>query len=101
MGIKYQREDGPWQWQLAFYKNEELNNSTSAERYSFDLVRSGDQQNEETNQFNGRGAFTFGLGTGCETETGASLRSEERRVGKECGARVTRAASARHDSHDG
>ncbi len=77
MGIKYQREDGPWQWQLAFYKNEELNDSTSAERYSFDLVRSGDQQNEETNQFNGRGAFTFGLGTGCETETGASLQAGE------------------------
>ena len=77
MGIKYQREDGPWQWQVAFYKNEELNDATSPERYSFDLVRNGDQQNEEINQWNGRGAYTFGLGTACETEVGGSLQAGE------------------------
>ncbi|MDZ7826886.1 MAG: hypothetical protein U5R48_13825 [Gammaproteobacteria bacterium] len=29
MGIQYRREDGPWSTRLAFYKNEELNNSTA------------------------------------------------------------------------
>lgn len=75
MGVKYLRNDGPWSGQLAFYKNEELNDATNLDRYSFDLVRQGEQQNEEVNQFNGRLAYTFGLGSGCETELGASLEA--------------------------
>jgi len=75
MGIKYQRSDGPWNSQFAFYKNEELNDSASADRYSYDLVREGDQQNEEVNQLNARLAYTFGLGSSCETELGASLEA--------------------------
>ncbi|MBA6411640.1 hypothetical protein H2508_00710 [Parahaliea sp. F7430] len=75
MGLKYERQDGPWSSQLAFYKNEELNDSSSAKRYAFDLVRSGDQQNEEINQINARLAYTFGLGSNCETEVGASYET--------------------------
>ncbi|UTF58593.1 porin [Gilvimarinus sp. DA14] len=73
MGVKYVRSDGPWSSQLAFYKNEELNDATNLDRYAFDLVRVGEQQNEETNTFNGRLAYTFGLDSGCETEVGASV----------------------------
>lgn len=75
MGIKYQRQDGAWQSHIAFFKNEELNDATNTDRYSFDLIREGDQQNEESNQLNGRLAYTFGLGTGCETELGASAEA--------------------------
>jgi len=77
MGIQYRREDGPWSTQLAFYKNEELNDSTDAGRYSLDLLRSGDQQNEEINQFNARVDYTFGRGSGCETEVGGSAQRSE------------------------
>lgn len=75
MGIKYQRSDGSWNSHLAFYKNEELNDATNLDRYSFDLVRDGEQQNEEINQLNGRVAYTFGRGSNCETEVGASLEA--------------------------
>ncbi|WP_024461853.1 hypothetical protein [Marinimicrobium sp. LS-A18] len=77
MGVKYQRSDGPWSWHLAFYKNEELNDASNPNRYSFDLIRADDQQNEEINQFNGRAAYTFGLGTACETELGGSVQAGE------------------------
>ncbi len=73
MGVKYVRSDGPWSTELAFYKNEELNDATNLDRYAFDLVRQGDQQNEETNTVNGRVAYTFGKDSGCETEVGASM----------------------------
>lgn len=75
MGVKYLRQDGPWSTHLAFYKNEELNDATNPDRYSYDLVREGDQQNEEVNQVNGRVAYTFGLGGSCETEVGASVEA--------------------------
>jgi hypothetical protein len=77
MGIRYQRQDGPWSSHLAFYKNEELNSAGDLDRYSFDLVLDGDQQNEEIDQFNARLAYTLGLGSGCETELGASAQRSE------------------------
>ncbi|HEY7884581.1 MAG TPA: hypothetical protein VIC08_06480 [Cellvibrionaceae bacterium] len=77
MGIKYQRSQGDWQFDLAFYKNEELNDSTDPARYAFDLIRSDDQQNEEINQLNARAAYTFGQGTACENEVGASVQASE------------------------
>lgn len=77
MGIKYLHSRGPWSVQLAFYKNEELNDATDAERYSFDLIRDGDQQNEEINQLNARATYTFGHDTICANEVGASLQAGE------------------------
>lgn len=77
MGVKYLREDGPWSTQVAFYKNEELNDATDPGRYSIDLLRNGDQQNEEVNQFNARLGYTLGAGSGCETELGGSAKVSE------------------------
>jgi hypothetical protein len=74
MGIKYIRRDGKWTGHLAFYKNEELNDATNLGRYSFDLVRVDEQQNEEVNRVNARLAYTFGLETDCETELGGSAQ---------------------------
>lgn len=75
MGVKYVRQDGPWSSHLAFYKNEELNDATNLDRYSYDLVREGEQQNEDVNQFNARLAYTLGQGSNCETELGSSLEA--------------------------
>ncbi|MDZ7671102.1 MAG: hypothetical protein U5Q16_17400 [Gammaproteobacteria bacterium] len=72
LGVKYTRDDGPWNTQAAFYKSEELGDPTSVNRYGFDLVRQGEQQNEEINRFNLRLARTFGAGSGCEHEVGLS-----------------------------
>lgn len=77
MGVHYQRSDGPWRTDLAFYKNEELNDPSDTNRYSFDLVQVGAEQNEEINQINGRLAYTFGLDSGCEIELGASGQMSE------------------------
>lgn len=77
MGVKYLRQDGPWSSHLAFYKNEELNSAADLDRYSFDLVQVGDQQNEEINQANARLAYTFGKGSGCEIEVGGSGQVSE------------------------
>lgn len=75
MGIKYVRSDGPWQSHIAFYKNEELNDATSLARYGFDVVQVEEQQSEEINRVNGRLAYTFGRGSGCETEVGGSAQA--------------------------
>lgn len=71
LGVKYLRERGPWNAQLAFYKSEEQGDPTSLDRYGFDLVRVGGQQNEETNRINVRLARTFG-DAGCSHEVGLS-----------------------------
>ncbi len=77
VGVKYIRHDGPWNTQLAFYKNSELNDATNLDRFGFDLVRVGEQQNEETNQINARLAYTFGMGSNCESELGASYQASQ------------------------
>lgn len=77
MGLKYLRQNGGWSTQFAFYKNEELNDATDLSRYSFDLVRVGDDANEEVDRFVGRVAYQFGAGTGCETEVGLSAQTAD------------------------
>lgn len=69
---------------LAFYKNAELGDSSDTGRYSVDVISSvgGDgygyyggtntNGNEETNQFNGRVAYTFDHGDFGSTEIGLS-----------------------------
>jgi hypothetical protein len=74
-GIKYLRNSGPWNLQLAAFKNAELGNAADLERYSFDpAVVSGNPlaQNEQTNTFNARLAYTLGQETGCSHELGGS-----------------------------
>lgn len=61
---------------LAFFKNDELGNSSSTDRYSIDVISNDDDGfsgaqgagNEETNQFNGRLAYTFNHGDLGDTE---------------------------------
>lgn len=75
LGLAWQRRDGRWDLNLAFYKNEELGNASSLSRYAPDLVLTGDPdqgQNEDINRFNARVAYTAGRDTGCEHEFGLS-----------------------------
>jgi hypothetical protein len=71
-GVKWHRDDGPLDLHLAFFWNEEYGDATSLDRYSTDLVRAGDQQNEESGQLNLRLAYTLGEGTDSSTELGLS-----------------------------
>lgn len=73
LGAKYLHEYGPWSAQLAFFKNEEFNDSTKLERYSYDLVSTGPDGNEEANQLNARIAHELGEVPGCTFEPGLSL----------------------------
>lgn len=61
-----------WETHLAFFTNEEYGDATKLDRYSTDLVRDGEQQNEESGQFNARFAYVFGEGTAASSEFGVS-----------------------------
>lgn len=67
-GIKWHRDKGPWDLHLAFFQNEELGDATNLDRFSTDVVRVDDQQNEEVNQGNLRLAYTVGKGTDSSSE---------------------------------
>ncbi len=77
LGVKYTRTTGAWDWRAAFFKNGELSNAASVDRYSLDVVAAGGSANEEANQVNLRGAYTFGAGTSCSHEVGLSAQAGE------------------------
>jgi len=74
-GIKwhYGFADG-WTPDTAFYLNEEYDDATDLDRYSVDVVRNGDQQNDERNQFNLRLAYDWRFDEHSHTELGVSGR---------------------------
>ena len=72
LGAKVLYKEGPLDIQMAFFKNEEWGNPADLERYSIDVVTSGNQQNQESNQINARVAYTFGKDTKFNTEVGLS-----------------------------
>ncbi|MGD8510218.1 MAG: hypothetical protein PVG05_02395 [Gammaproteobacteria bacterium] len=63
-----------WTIDLAFYLNEEYGDPTDLDRYSVDVVRDGDQQNDERNQFNARVAYDWKFSDRAHTEFGISGR---------------------------
>ena len=72
MGVKFVREKAPWNLQLAFFKNGEWGDAGETERYSFDVVKALEDENEETNQLNARVAYTLDHGKVGSTELGIS-----------------------------
>lgn len=72
MGAKLKYTPGPWDLQLAFFKNGEWGSPGNLDRYSFDVVTVGDQQNEETNTLNARLAYTFKPAKDTSIEVGLS-----------------------------
>jgi hypothetical protein len=74
-GIKWHNSTfGDWTFDLAFYINEEYGDTTNFDRYSVDVVREGEQQNEERNQFNIRLAYDWKHTKHSHTELGVSGR---------------------------
>jgi len=70
MGIKVLADKDPWDLQLAFFKNAEWGDPSNKDRYSFDIIKDS-QKNEETNQFNARLSYTLDHQLG-QTEFGIS-----------------------------
>ena len=71
-GVKWYRDGGAWDLNVAYFLNEEYGDATDLKRYSVDLVRVEEQQNEEFSQGNVRLAYTFGEGTRTSSEFGIS-----------------------------
>ena len=71
-GIKYIRDSGPWNLQLAAFKNAELGNATDLDRYSYDPVATGTARNEQTNTLNARLVYNLGQESDCMHELGGS-----------------------------
>ena len=74
-GIKWHNSNlGNWTTDLAFFINEEYGDATNLDRYSVDVVRVDEQQNEERNQFNARLAYDWKHSEHSHTELGISGR---------------------------
>lgn len=74
-GVKWHNATlGNWTLDLGFFINEEYGDATNLKRYSVDVVRAGDQQNEERNQFNARLAYDWKHQNQSHTELGLSGR---------------------------
>lgn len=71
-GIKYHFTKNGWDFHLAYFLNSEYNDATVLNRFAPDLVRAGDQQNEERNQTNIRLAKTLQHGKKSTSEFGVS-----------------------------
>jgi hypothetical protein len=100
-GVKYITQTGSWDLRAAFFKNAELGDAGNLERYSYDPVTTGTATNEETNTFNGRAAYTFNKGSGCEHEVGLSGQWGQL-FNIDTGKKGTHWAGAAHlDSHCG
>ncbi|MDY0267624.1 hypothetical protein [Trichloromonas sp.] len=72
LGLKAIHQNGPWDLQLAFFKNADFGNASDLDRYSYDIVKENDQNNEESNQFNARLAYRLDHGDLGDTELGVS-----------------------------
>ncbi len=72
-GLKININKDDWNIQAAFYKNPEYISSSRAERYSFDLVTSEDENNEEINQGNLRVSYNIENDSKFRLEIGSSL----------------------------
>ncbi len=76
-GIKYRYQNDGLDVHLAWFFNDEYNDSTALNRFAPDLVSDGVQQNDEENQANARVAYTFGESAENSTELGISLQYGE------------------------
>lgn len=75
-GIKFiHQPSDDWTFHYAFFKNPEYANDARADRYSFDLVTAGDQQNAETNQLNLRAERHLTLSEDSRMDVGLSLQA--------------------------
>jgi len=75
-GVKFiHRPNDDWTFHYAFFKNPEYAADGRSDRYSFDLVTGGDQQNTETNQVNFRAERHLSFSDTSRMNLGLSLQA--------------------------
>jgi len=94
MGLKLIASKSPWEVQLAFFKNGEWGSASKTERYSIDIVRALEEENEEANQLNARLAYRIEGGKLAGSEIGVSGQVGElyNATTDECGSHWAAAA---------
>ncbi len=79
LGATFTRKWDDWRLDLGYFVSDEGSfqerGSEDSARYSYDVVKSGDQQNEERNQVNARLAHTYQHAENWTSEMGLSLQA--------------------------
>jgi hypothetical protein len=73
-GIKINHKRGNWDFQAAYFMNDEYNDAAKFSRYSFDVADDGEFRNSEDGQYNLRANYTARFIRGATTEIGASYQ---------------------------
>ncbi|MEQ3640894.1 MAG: hypothetical protein ABNH03_14210 [Alteromonas sp.] len=73
-GVKINHTRGNWDFQAAYFMNDEYNDAAKFSRYSFDVADDGEFRNSEDGQYNIRANYTGRFIRGATTEIGASYQ---------------------------
>jgi hypothetical protein len=73
-GIKINHQRGDWDFQAAYFMNDEYNDAAEFGRYSFDVADDGEYRNKEDGQYNVRANYTGRFIRGATTEIGLSYQ---------------------------
>ena len=73
-GIKINHQRGQWDFQAAYFFNDEYNDAGKFDRYSFDVADDGEYRNKEDGQYNLRANYTFRHDRDTQTAIGLSYQ---------------------------
>jgi len=73
-GIKINHDYGNWDFQAAYFMNDEYNDAAEFGRYSFDVADDGEFRNQEDGQYNLRANYTAKLLPRSTTDIGVSYQ---------------------------
>ena len=76
-GVKINHQRGAWDFQAAYFMNDEYNDAAEFGRYSFDVADDGEYRNQEDGQYNLRANYTGNFIQGGTTEIGVSYQYGE------------------------
>jgi hypothetical protein len=73
-GIKINHQRGNWDFQAAYFMNDEYNDAAKFSRYSFDVADDGEYRNQEDGQYNLRANYSASFIRGATTDIGVSYQ---------------------------
>ena len=73
-GVKINHDWGNWDFQAAYFMNDEYNDAAEFGRYSFDVADDGEYRNKEDGQYNLRANYTANFIRGGTTDIGVSYQ---------------------------
>ena len=73
-GVKISHDWGNWDFQAAYFMNDEYNDAAEFGRYSFDVADDGEYRNKEDGQYNLRANYTANFIRGGTTDIGVSYQ---------------------------